>query len=184
LAYSGSGLVIQGFARFHPTPSRLRTSRIASGLSARAVHPRSWQTAATSPSVPRLVGLPNPRGAAVQEVLEVGVPAAVPRPAWVLAGVGLGRQAPEPVGLERPDGIADGLGRPPDEPPDLGRPPPVGARQQDLGPAEGERVGRPQPAAQGLPLPGREGRTNIRALFIWPVYRPGRIRKHSVLNPI
>ena len=54
--------MIQCFARFHPTPSRLRVRRIDSGLRTRAVHPFSWHTAATGPRVHRLVGLPSVRG--------------------------------------------------------------------------------------------------------------------------
>lgn len=61
-AYSGSGLVIQCFARFHPAPSRVRTCRTPSGVRRRVVHPLAWHTWATRPSVHRPVGGPNVRG--------------------------------------------------------------------------------------------------------------------------
>jgi len=62
LTYAGSGLVIQRLARCHPTPSRLRASRIVSILTWLTVKPRSKQTSAANCSVQQLVALPKIRG--------------------------------------------------------------------------------------------------------------------------
>jgi hypothetical protein len=109
----------------------------------------------------------------VEQVPEALVVPPVPHPAGVLAGVGLGRQAPEAVGVERPDRVADRLGGTPDHPADVGGGHPAGTGQEDLGPADGERVGRLPAGFQGLPLRSREG-ADERA---WPVH-PARVRPY------
>src|SRR5215471_11422230 len=61
-AYAGSGLVIQGLARFHDTRKRRRATRMVSSLTRRGVRPWAKLTSAASASVHRLVGWPKVRG--------------------------------------------------------------------------------------------------------------------------
>ena len=119
---------------------------------------------------PQAGGLAELPWAAVQQVLQVAIPVAVPHPPGIPAGGRLGRQTGEAVALERADGVPHGLGGTPDHPPDLGRAHAAGAGQEDLGPADGERIGRLPARLQGLPLLCREGADERP----WLVH-PGRI---------
>jgi hypothetical protein len=62
LAYAGSGLVIQGVARFQRVWSLVRAWRIVSPLTRRGVSPAAYATAAAKSRVQTRVGLPKVRG--------------------------------------------------------------------------------------------------------------------------
>jgi hypothetical protein len=60
--YSGSGLVIQCFARDHLTPSRFKVFRMVSSLTRSLIKPFSKLTSAAKSSVQQLVSFPKSRG--------------------------------------------------------------------------------------------------------------------------
>src|ERR687895_1998132 len=132
--------MIQGLARFHPTPIRCKARRIESILTLRQVTPRSKQTSAAKRSVHRLVGFPNDRGVSCKVARSRSHLASSSIGAAVL---GLDERArKQRVGPVRTDRIANGLRRAPEVRCDLRRSPATSTGEKDLASSQLESVAR------------------------------------------
>src|SRR3990170_7173825 len=83
--YSGSGLVIQCFARAHFTPIRFKVARMVSPLTRVWINSCSKLTSAASSQVHTLLGFPKVRGLWCKTSLSRSA-CLVPKAAWVLCG--------------------------------------------------------------------------------------------------